>query len=70
VPAKTKQWPQGRPKRFRMVLGLMEVLNQSWLRNIPEQLPFSDSGMGSISRINKGHILSFRKRYELAISCG
>jgi hypothetical protein len=36
-----------------MVLRLMEVLNQSWRRNVPEQLPFSDSGMESISRINK-----------------
>jgi hypothetical protein len=53
-----------------MVLGLMEVLNQSWLRNVPEQLPFSASGMESISRINKGHIPSFRKRCESAISCG
>jgi hypothetical protein len=56
--------------RFRMVLRLMEVLNQLWLGNAPEQLPFSDSGMESISRINKRHIPSFRKRYELAISCG
>jgi hypothetical protein len=70
LPAKTKRWPQGRPKRFRIVLGLMEVLNQSWLRKVPEQLPFSDSGMESIFRINKGHISSFRKRYELTISCG
>jgi hypothetical protein len=53
-----------------MVLVLMEVLNQSWLRNVPEKFPFSDSGMESISRINKGHILSFRKRYELEISYG
>jgi hypothetical protein len=56
--------------RFRMVLWLTEVLNQSWLRNVPEQLPLSDSGMESISCINKGHIPSFRKRCELAISCG
>jgi hypothetical protein len=50
--------------------GLIEVLNQSWLRNVPEQLPFSDSGMESISRINEEHIPSFRKRYGLVISCG
>jgi hypothetical protein len=42
-----------------MVLGLMEVLNHSWLRNFREQPPFSDSGMQSISRINRGYIPSF-----------
>jgi hypothetical protein len=68
--AKTKRWPQGRPKRFRMVLELMEVLNQLWPRNVPEQLPFSDFEMKSIFRINKEHIASFRKRHKLAISCG
>jgi hypothetical protein len=50
--------------------GLMEMLNQWWPRNVPKQLPFSDSGMESISRITKDHIPSFRKRYELVISCG
>jgi hypothetical protein len=52
-----------------MVLALMEVLNHSWRRNFREQLPFPDSEMQSISRINKGDIPSFRKGYRLAISC-
>jgi hypothetical protein len=54
---------------LRMELGFMEVLNHSWLRNLREQLPFSDSEMQSISRIGKGDIPSFRKRSGLTISC-
>jgi hypothetical protein len=48
-------------RRFWMVLGLMEVLNHSWLRNFRGQPPFLDSGMQSTSRVNKEDVPSFGK---------